>query len=32
MWRFHNRFRWALWGVALSLAIVIVALLIVQAF
>jgi hypothetical protein len=32
MWRFHNRLRWALWGVALWLAVVIVALLVAQAF
>jgi hypothetical protein len=32
VWKFHNRLRWALWGVALSLAMVIAALLLVQAF
>jgi hypothetical protein len=31
MWKFHNRLRWALWGVALSLAIVIVAFVVTQA-
>jgi hypothetical protein len=31
VWRFHNRLRWALW-VALWLPIVIVALLVAQAF
>ena len=31
MWKFHNRLRWALWGVALSLAIVIVAFFVTQA-
>jgi hypothetical protein len=31
VWKFHNQLRWALWGVALSLAIVIVAILMTQA-
>jgi hypothetical protein len=31
MWRFHSRLRWALWGVALSLAILIVAIFVAQA-
>jgi hypothetical protein len=31
MWKFHNRLRWALWGVALSLAIVTGAIFVIQA-
>jgi hypothetical protein len=31
MWKFPNRLRWALWGVALSLAIVTGAIFVIQA-